>query len=565
MANHTLGELAKQEIRESLSGLRGPRAKVEVERLSKHLGVSASTVYQAARSVRPARKQRADSGKRRADLLEHEGLRFAAELVVIKHLDPDLALETARLNGFDIPVSDATFVRYLRERGLSRDERRNGRRPYRAWEADAPGELFQFDMSSVKERWLDIRTRRILRVTELEVSKNHPNQNPNRVPLWKFALTDDYSRYKFVRFYAIDYPNQSYVADFLLEAFRMMGVPLTLYTDKDSKITGARMQNVASILSRAFAETGGFKLEQHEAGNAQASGKVERLHLFFEKFERLIGIKYRKPGIEELNDFCANVCEALNWKQHRSTGEKPAIRFNSKRRVLRVPPPAVLNSAFMADSYTPLLTDSLTITIKGGIYQVPQERPFTDWIGRQVEVLWPPDVGFFILRGFDKTDYEITKVLWKPDAAGEFKKPQESTRQRATKALKTSEKERRRSHIEAGTDLKVPFFDSKADTAKHPAFMPQQTEEISPEALQTLTGAVPPSLYGRKIDYWSAAQRLQEEGALSTPLTDDDKAWLKLAFDGRDEMLDTELRDKLRERTIIINEPQTEMVMLRRA
>lgn len=565
MANHTLGELAKQEIRETLSGLSGARAKAEAERLAKHFGVSVSRVYEVTRDLRPARKRRADCGKRRADLLEHDGLRFAAELVVVNHLDPDLAFLTAQGRGFDIPVSLATFVRYLRERGLSRDERRNGRRPYRAWEADAPGQLYQLDMSGVKERWLDIRTRRILKVSELEVSKNHPNKNPNRVPLWKFALIDDYSRFKFVRFYAIDHPNQNYVADFLLAAFRVMGVPLTLYSDNDGVIKGARMQNVASILNRAFAESGGFKLLQHGAGNAQATGKIERTHQIFEKFERLIGVRYEKPGLDELNDFCANVCDYLNWKQHRSTGEKPAIRFNSTRRVLRVPPPAVLNAAFVADQYNPLLTDSLTISIKGSIHQVPQERPFTDWIGRQVQIIWPPDADFFILRGFDKTDYEITKVLWKPDAAGEFKQPQESSRQRTTKALKTSEKERRRAHKEAGIDLPVPFIDYKVNVSDRPATFPQPKEEMAAEALQALTGAVPPSLYGRLIDYWTAAQLLQEEGALSTPLTEADKDWLKFAFDGRDEILDTELRAKLSERTILVNEPQTEIVILRRA
>lgn len=563
MANSTLGDLAKQEIRETLHGLSGSRAKAEAERLAAHFGVSASRIYEVTRDLRPARKRRADCGKRRADLLEHDGLRFAAELVVIKHLDPDLALQTARLNGFDIPVSDATFVRYLRERGLSRDERRNGRRPYRAWEADAPGQLYQLDMSGVKERWLDHRTRRILKVSELEVSKNHPNKNPNRVPLWKFALIDDYSRFKFVRFYAIDHPNQNYVADFLLAAFRVMGIPLTLYSDNDGVIKGARMQNVASILNRAFAESGGFKLLQHEAGNAQATGKVERTHQIFEKFERLIGVRYEKPGLDELNDFCANVCHELNWKQHRVTGEKPAIRFNSTRRVLRVPPPALLDSAFKADKHNPTLTDSLTINVLGSIYQVPQERPFTDWIGQQVQVVWPPDADFFILRGRDETDYEITKQLWKPDAAGEFKKPQESRRQRATKALKTSETERRRAHREAGTDLKVPYFGPQANAAARPATFPQPTQEMSTEALQALTGAVPPSLYGRLIDYWSAAQLLQEEGALATPLTDSDTAWLKGVFDGRDEILDTELRAAVNDRASAHTNDYREAMLMR--
>ncbi len=59
-------------------------------------------------------------------------MRLAAELVVTRHLDPDLALETARLNGADIPVSLATFTRQLREtRHQPRASARRGVRPYR--------------------------------------------------------------------------------------------------------------------------------------------------------------------------------------------------------------------------------------------------------------------------------------------------------------------------------------------------------------------------------------------------------------------------------------------------
>jgi hypothetical protein len=547
--NTTLGELAKQDIREALNGLSGKSAAAEVQRLAGFFKVSRSRIYEIARDTRPKRKTRADKGKRRADLLDDAGLRFAAELVVLKHVDPDHALMTARKQGYEIPVSDATFVRYLREHGLSRYERENGRRGYRPFEAKAPGEIFQIDISGVKTRWLDLRTRRILRVSELEVSPNHPNQNPNRVPLWKFALIDDYSRYKYVRFYAINYPTQSHIADFCLGAFREMGIPLMLYSDNDTKITGQRMQHAASLLNQAFADSGGFRLEQHEAGNAQASGKVERLHKIFEKFEKLIGVRYQTPGLEELNNFCRNVCEALNWKKHRTTGVEPAIRFNSTHRVLRVPPPAVLDGAFKADRLDCKLEADFTVSFGGARYQVPRERPFSDWINQMVKIVWIPEADFFVLIGLDKNEYEIEKKLAAPDAAGEYKQAQESKRQRATKALKESAKERKRLYKDAGRDIVVPYFASSEEAASHPITLPKRKDELPAATLNTLSpGSVPPSYSGRLIDYWTALAWLVDEGLFANPASQADKDFLSSIFDGRSEITDTEMRARLAER-----------------
>ena len=555
MPNTTLGELAKQDIRDALHGLRGKQAKAEAQRLAQHFSVSLSRIYEITRDLRPQRKTRADHGKRRADLLEHEGLCFAAELVTIKHVDPDHALKTARLNGYEIPVSDATFVRYLRERGLSRYERLNGRRPYRPFEASAPGELYQLDMSGVKERWLDVRTRRIMRVTPLEVSRNHPNRNSDRVPLWKFALIDDYSRYKYVRFYAINHPNSIHVIDFLLGAFREMGIPLKLYSDNDRVIISERMQQVAAILNRAFADSGGFTLDQHLAGNAQASGKVERTHQIFEKFEKLIGVKYNTPGLEELNDFSRNVCEELNWTKHRTTGVEPAIRFNSTNRVLRVPPPAVLDSAFKIDRHSCKLEADFTVSFEGARYQVPRTRPFSNWINQPVKIVWMPDADFFVLIGLDCNEYEIEKKLAVPDAAGEFKQPQESIRQRTIKELQASAKERKRAHKEAGTDLIVPYFDTDEKVANRPLTMPKPKEEMNPDLLNALSpGAVPPSYGGRLVDYWSALSLLIEEGLLTN--SPQDKTWLTGIFAGRAEVTDMEVRTALAARTDQIVELQ---------
>jgi hypothetical protein len=119
MANQVLGSLAVEEIREAMYGLRGPLAKDEAERLAKFYDISASRVYDITRDLRPRRKRRTDTGSRTADLLEHDGLRYAAELVVLEKVEAKRALERVKREGYDIPVSLGTFRRYLREHQIS--------------------------------------------------------------------------------------------------------------------------------------------------------------------------------------------------------------------------------------------------------------------------------------------------------------------------------------------------------------------------------------------------------------------------------------------------------------
>ncbi len=147
------------------------------------------------------------------------------------------------------------------------------------------------------------------------------------MPLWKFTLVDDHSRYLFVRLIACPHANSIHVIEFLLEAFRHMGIPRMLYTDNDSVIVSKRMQRAASILDRAFAESGGFKLEQHRAGNPQATGKVERAHQIVEKYEKVFGLSDEPPTLADINRFCEGLCLRKNSLPHRENrrGAGPAV------------------------------------------------------------------------------------------------------------------------------------------------------------------------------------------------------------------------------------------------
>jgi len=580
MPKYTLDADTVQGARNALAGLSGALAKQEAERWAAAAGCHVNRIYEVTKDVRPQRKQRTDRGKRQADI-NHPMVKFAMELITVQgKVDPQAAIEIAEaqdeFQGEKFPVSLGTLRRYVRELGINRGALRNPRRPHRRFEAKSPLDIFQFDISGVKERWLDVRTRRILKVTQLDVSKNHPNQNPIRVPLWKFALVDDYSRLKHVRFVACLKPNSCHVIDFLWEAFRTLGIPKVLYTDNDAIIVSRRMRRAASILDKAFTESGGFRLDQHKAGNPNATGKVENCHLWFERFEKRIGVKYKTPDFETLNKFAANVCERGSWQIHRDTGVAPMLRFREGHAAMRVPPDAVLDSAFKAGVFTLSIAADLTFGVEGKRYQLPRSaqimgpgsqrlpNPFLDRAGRRgdafkVEIIWPPDVDYFVAI-VDGTQFEIDRKLAVADAADEYKTAAESVGQRTIKTLEASAKERKAAHRAAGTDLNVPLIDSPAIAASgsipailgegqgegyRVAMMPRRRIETDPALLASLTaGAVPPSMVeGRLIDYWTALGQLIDEGAISS--SEFDKTWLKSIFNGRDEINDTELREAL--------------------
>lgn len=557
MANQRIGSLTRQEICDAMRGLVGARAKSEAERLANFYGISVSRVYDLSKEERPRRKPRADKGKRRADLLQHDGLKLAAEQVVNQKLKPELAIEVANLNGQQVPVCLATFQRYLREHGINRKANAQGKRAHRRWEASAPMELFQFDITGLKVRWLDVNTRKILKI-QID-DKNHPNTKRNLVRLWSMVLKDDHSRLTYQRFFAVHKPNSSHVIEFLLEGFRIMGVPLTLYSDNDAVIISQRMRRAEAILNKTFETSGGFRLLQHEPNNAQATGKVERAHQVVEEFDKLIGVKYTSPTLAELNNFSLWLCDRYNRTVNRATGEEPRIRFRAGHNEIRVPPPAILDAAFKADIFEVRINADVTIEVDKVFYQLPrtaqlkgQPNPFLALAGlskQKISIVWPPDVDFFTAILADGSEYTIDRIVAHTDAAGQFRKLPETKAQTARKSLRASAAERKQTHKAAGTELLVPGFNTQVEADTVSTF-PRQRVETDPALLNVLTHGAASQLNqaGRLIDYFTAAELLQEDGTFNKPLLEDEKSWLKDVFAGRSEIEDTELVARLAER-----------------
>jgi hypothetical protein len=542
--NTTLGNLSVQEIRHAMQGLRGSQAKYQAERLAQAHGCSVSRIYELTADLRPRRKQRSDKGKRLAQLMCHPGLKYAASMIVAYNLDPADALRTAELRGLEIPVSLPTFERYLREHGLGSKARRRNIVPYRRWEASAPGELFQFDISGTKERWYDTKKRKIITISELEVSKNHPNSKPERVKIWRFSLLDDHSRYSFVRFYACDKPSSSHVVTFLLDAYSVLGVPLALYADNDATIKFGRNQRATEILGRILANDGGYEVTHHLPGNSKASGKVENSHKRIERNEKLIGLflaEGRELTLEILNKFGEELCLEYNHREHSTTGAPPIERWHSQRVMLRKLPTDVLKKAFLADEFTVFIRADVTIAHKGVAYQLPtsDKYPFRDWINQQVRIVFPDEAEFFLLLGLDGNEYEIQRVVAKPDVAGDFGRVADSIGQRNRKELKAYAKEQAKAAKElnqsSASPLPIPLIDTKFDAARQTAFFPQPERAVSvAEIADAVPGVVPPSSFDRQLGYVSAVSLLQEGEILSNPLNEADRQWIKSLFGNRE-------------------------------
>jgi hypothetical protein len=553
MGNISLDHVATQEIRTIVSGLAGKSLTAEVQRLCGIFEVSPNRIYDLTKDLRPARKTRADKGQRKYSL-DHPSVQFVLDLILNNNLDPHWALRVARDNGHELDISEATMSRYLREHNLSLKQRKNPIRPYRRWEADAPGELFQFDISASKTRWLDRKTRKILRVPITEVNRNHPNDDPNRVPLWRFVLVDDFSRMVYARYYAISKENGVDIADFLLRAFRELGVPKILYTDNAKTIVNKMLQRGARILNEAFAESGGYRMLQHLPNNAQASGKVENFHLKFEKLERLIGVKKFTPDLEGIHRFCEEMCHYFNHDVvHSTTRQRPITRWQSVAHTMRIPTDAALDQAFKCKEFERVIGGDLTISIEGQLYQLPRQNNsiVRDWIGKKVLILWPSaEADWLAICNTTDLFYAdvwltVDRKLAVADTAGEFKSVSDNTQQSLLKTTKQQGKARRAAIIAPEQDVIVPGFDTPLSTqVNQPIAFPKPRVELTPDQLAAHTPGVPQIKSG--MVYWDAIDWLVKQEQLTYEQADKD--WLRGIYGDRDQVAENELLTALENR-----------------
>lgn len=514
MPQSKLGSQSIAEIRSAVRDSLGlSHLPQTIRELAERYGVSTDRIYALTADIRPRRRPRRDRGKTKYNLLEHDALRVIAAWIVEYDITPEEAIRLARQRGYDVPVEFPTLRRYLRQAGL---DRRSSRIPvaHRRFEASAPGEIFQFDISGLKQRWMDATTRKLISVSTLDVSDNHPNANPSRVRVWRFALVDDYSRMAFVRYVAVEKPSGSHVTDFLLQAYATLGVPLKLYTDNDGVIKFGRNARTTQLLSRLLETQGGYEHICHLPGNAKATGKVERLHQTIERYERVIGLFIAERGvvtIDDLNqDFAPNLCKYINERTHSETGQRPVDRWHSRRTLVRRLDYDSLRSVFMADEFELRLHSDLTLRYRGRRLQLPGSDafPFAAWIGQKLRVVIPDGQPFFTVIGLDGNEYDIKLSEATADVAGSFKTFAESGPARLRKQLRAEAREAAK--LQRKSHLPVRHFDSEpqSEPPQKITHFPQPEIVISAE---TAIGQIDAVQHEPAITYWEAVAKYSDQ------------------------------------------------------
>lgn len=514
MTRTVLGENAKAEIRESIRQCRGSRAiAAEATRLAAHFQVSTDRIYAVTKDLRTTRKTRADKGNRKVDIKTDPTLKLIVGGILEYGESSSEAIVNARMRGAEVPIEFPTLNRYMREAGLTNVTRRSPIVPYRRFEAVAPGEVFQFDLSGVKERWYDHETRRIISVSTLEVSKNHANEKRNRTRVWRFALIDDFSRRCFIRYVGVHKPSSSHVVDFLLQAYAEMGVPLRLYTDNDKIIKFGRNARTTVILNKVLLDQGGYENVFHLPGNSRATGKVERLHRTVEQCEKFLGRYIAERGhlsLEEMNDsFAVRVMKTLNVDRvHSETGQTPMARWENTFSVVRSLDYEQLRSAFMADESPVKLRGDLSFRLKGQTFQLPTSDmyPFADWVGHTLRVVFPDDQPFFTLIGLDGMEYDVTKETAAPDAAGDFKSTRETEAERYRKEARAMAREHAKAIKSGEAEAPIRFFDEPVEEVAEDTGVirfpkpevPVEVERVEREAPGRVTTHNP------AVHYWEA-------------------------------------------------------------
>ena len=564
MPKSKLSDADKQEISRCLQGLKGPRAAEEVRNLAAFYRVHPARIYEAAKGVRPERKKRSDAGKRKVEPMENPAIRGVFEFVSNQKASPELAAlvvaENEHLFGPMPDVSLGTIRRWTRDFGISRRQARTTRMTYRPFEAEFPGQIFQFDISGVKERWVDVKTRAIHKVSLADVNKNHSNKRADRIPLWKFTLTDDKSRKKFVRFVACSKPNTVHVVDFLKEAFARLGLPLKLYTDNDGVIVNKRTLRGARFLNEAFKDSGGFELIQHLPHQPQATGKVERAHQIVEEYEKLIGIKVEfgnQPTVEALNRFADWTCERQNSRVCKATGVAPNVAFRATTNPFRKIDADQFDAAFKARDLLLRIHPDVTIAVDSVKYQLNRgdQYPFNELAAakQKVEVYWIDDDDFFAVVTPSGDEFVVQKVEARADIAGEYKALPETVGEKSRKQLKASQKERIkdvRSQQKAAEDpvLVVPGIDTDEIAVRDEKILefPRAIEEGDIDRLNELTHQLASDApeFSRPLDTWAALEYLQDEHSVpKEPCSEltEVKSWLRTVFNGSDAITEAEL------------------------
>ncbi len=337
--------------------------------------------------VQPVRKRRADAGK--TALTSQEAMMLSAVLIESTRkngkrlLAVEDAVEMLRSNGqiraeyIDADtgeiqrLSTSAIVRALRGYGLYPDQLTA---PAPACELASlhPNHVWQIDASLCVLYYL-ANGHSLQVMDHKKFYKNKP-KNLSRIAaerVWSYEITDHTSGWIYVE-YVLGAESGENLCSVLINAMQerntgdvLHGVPQILYLDPGSANTAGMTRNLCRSL--------GIKLLVHKAGNARATGQVEKARDIIErKFEP--GLKYQLiNSLDELNELARQWRQYFNTtaihRRHRQTRTAVWLTI-SHEQLIKAPTVAVCRELAVASPESRVVTTKLRIPFRGTEYDV---------------------------------------------------------------------------------------------------------------------------------------------------------------------------------------------------
>lgn len=248
------------------------------------------------------------------------------------------AFEIAQRNGqirADLDVSAATVRRTLDDLRLSR-RHLEAPEPSIIRRSLGPNHVHVIDFSPALQWYL--RPDGAIEKLPQHMVPRKPDAKAGKPHLWRYLVVDHASGAFFVWYYYAPGENAGDLTDFLYRAWApkdtlpFHGVPWRVLADQGSPFKAATTQNLLRALD--------VDVELHSAGNAKASGAVERGHSVWQsRFDSRLALRPAK-SLEELNAHALDLCTYYNFTEPHSRHKM--IRLSAWSKIdaedLRVPP-----------------------------------------------------------------------------------------------------------------------------------------------------------------------------------------------------------------------------------
>lgn len=511
------------------------------------LGISLPTIHRYLEqvTVKPTRKQRSDAGDvqlSRDDALAISALLTTSARKTGKRLMSigqavDMLVANGEIKPFVlvdetgelVRLSDSAIARALRSYGLHPDQLS---RPTPAVELKSlhPNHVWQIDASICVLYYLNARTAKETGLQVMERTQFYKNKPANlkRIEsdrVWSYETSDHFSGAL-----AVNYVNGAESGVNLAESFikaiqkrpndPLHGVPFNLMMDMGSANTSGLFGNLARRLQ--------VKLHAHSAGNARATGQVEKAR---DLIERSFESSLRLQPVADLAELNAAAQRWACW----FNGNKIHTRHGRTRydmwltiapEQLRIAPPAELCFELLSEKIeTRKVNDNITVSFRSGTYCV-RDVPGV-MIGEKLQVTinpYVPDAAQVLLKDADGHETLISIPLLTKDEAGFLDRANvigEDYGRPADTVLDTNRKEVARFAYDAATDEEadarrkagvVPLGSridpyKVIDAAPVRSYLPKQGSDLVPSVTTTSTPLPVPVL-----NHFEAAQALKALG-----------------------------------------------------